>query len=371
MNRAAWVVAAFAVAAAVVHAQRPPALVSPDVAGDRTVTFRLYAPKATEVQVTGDWMGPGSMPIELTKNDAGIWSGGAGPFEPNVYTYAFRVNGVSVSIDPSARVALSSAGRGASSSFEIPATPPQPWTLRPAVARGVVHSHGFRSPLQDRDRPYNVYTPPDYDPAGRTAYPLLVLLPGTPGIESDWVTSGLAHRVFDNLLADRAIQPMVVLMPRSDVLTQTGTRADNFKAFEPLLLQEILPDFEKRYRVEKKPELRAIAGYSLGAELAVSVGLRHPELFRSIGSFSGSLIEADFEPRLGQQLAAPEAMARTVRLLWIACGSGDLLMPGNRRLDEVLTQKKVPHTFREIPGYHTTPTFRTELVEFLPLLFRP
>jgi enterochelin esterase-like enzyme len=371
MTRAAGLVAIFAVAAAVVHAQRPPALVSPDVAADRTVTFRLFAPKATEVQVTGDWMGPGSTPIELTKNDAGIWSGSAGPFEPNVYTYAFRVNGVVASIDPSARIALPSAGRSASSSFEIPATPPRPWTLRPAVDHGVVHAHEFHSALQDRQRPYNVYTPPGYDPAGRDAYPLLVLLPGTPGNEADWVNNGLANRIFDNLLADGAMRPMVVLMPRADVLTQTGTRAENFKAFEPLLLQEILPDFEKRYRVEKRPELRAIAGYSLGGELAVSVGLRQPDVFRSIGSFSGSLIEADFEPRLGQQLAAPEAMARTLRLLWIGCGSGDLLMPGNRKLAEVMTQKKVPHIFREIPGYHTNPTFRAELVEFLPLLFRP
>jgi enterochelin esterase family protein len=371
MKRAACVVAALAVAGAFVQAQRPPTLVSPDVAGDRTVTFRLYAPKALEVQVTGDWMGPGVEPVRLTKNDAGIWSGTAGPFEPNVYTYSFRVDGLTVPIDPSSRVALPWAGRSANSSFEIASTPPRAWTLRPAVTHGVVHAHEFRSMLQDRQRPYTVYTPPGYDPAGRDVYPLLVLLPGTPGNEADWVNNGLANRIFDNLVADGAMRPMVVLMPRADVMTQTGTRAENFKAFEPLLLQEILPDFEKRYRVEKKPELRAIAGYSLGAELAVSVGLRHPEAFRSIGSFSGSLGEADFEPRLGQQLAAPEGMARTIRLLWIGCGSGDLLLPGNRKLDEVLSQKKVPHTFREIPGYHTNPTFRTELVEFLPLLFRP
>jgi enterochelin esterase-like enzyme len=346
---------------------RPPALVSPEVLADRRVTFRLYAPNAADVALTGDWMGPGDKPTPLVRGADGVWTATVGPFEPNVYGYAFSVNGVSAPIDPSNRTALFAAGRFANSAVEIPGTPPRPWELRP-VPRGTVHVHPFRSKALDRERGYYVYTPPDYD-RGR-AYPLLVLLPGTPGNEGDWVNVGYANRMFDNLLADRAMQPMVVLMPRSDVLAQTGTRADNLRVFEPLLVDEILPDFERQYRVDKRPEFRAIAGYSLGGELAVTVGLRRPELFRSIGSFDGSLFERDFDDRFGAVLEKPEQVARSYRVIWFGCGAGDLFLPGSRKLDEILRAKNVPHTFREIPGFHTTPTFRTLLADFLPVLFR-
>lgn len=349
-------------------AQRPPAVTSPEVAPNGTVTWRLYAPKSSEVHLTGDWMGPGSKPIELTKDEAGVWTATAGPFEPNVYTYAYQVDGVSVPIDPSARRALSQAGRGASSAFEIPAIPARPWTSRD-VPHGVVHQHPFRSTLQGQDRPYHVYTPPDYEQKPRKRYPVLVLLPGTPGNEADWVSIGFANRILDNLLADRLIQPMVVLMPRADVMVRVGTRADNFGEFEPLLLREILPDFERRYRVDAKTESRAIAGYSLGGELALSVGLRHPDVFRWVAGIDSSLQQQDFEPRLGPQLAAPAAF-RSFRLIWLGCGAGDFLLPGNQKLDEMLTERHVLHTLRVIPGFHTMPTFRTLLVDLLPLLFR-
>jgi enterochelin esterase-like enzyme len=312
-------------------------------------------------------MGPSDKPLPLSKREDGVWTVSAGPFEPNVYSYGYIVNGVRVPLDPSSPTTLISANRYASSSFLIPGKPPKAWELRP-VPRGTVHIHYFRSTRQDRDRPYYVYTPPDYERETRRVYPVLILLPGTPGSEADWVSSGLANRIFDNLLADHAMQPMVVMMPRADVMTQTGTRAENLREFEPLLINEILPDFEPRYHVEKKPEARAIAGYSLGGELAVTVGLRHPELFGAIGSFDGSLFEEDFADRFGTVLEKPEVV-RTYRVLWIGCGLGDLFLPGSRKLDEILKTKNIPHTLREIPGFHVTSTFRSLLVEFLPTLF--
>jgi enterochelin esterase-like enzyme len=346
---------------------RPPALVSPEILADGKVAFRLYAPNATEVLLSGDWMGPGDKPVALARRDFGVWTVIVGPFEPNVYGYVYTVNGVSVPIDHSNETTLLSAGRYANSALEIPGKTPRPWEQR-AVPRGTVHVQPFRSRMQDRERGYYVYTPPEYD--SNRAYPLLVLLPGTPGSEGDWVNVGYANRIFDNLLADRGMQPMIVLMPRADVLTKTGTRAENLREFEPLLINEILPELERRFRVDKSPNLRAIAGYSLGGELAVTVGLRHPELFRSIGSFGGSLFEQDFNDRFGLALERPEIVARTYRLIWLGCGSGDRFLPGSHRLDEILKARNIPHTFREVAGFHTTPTFRNLLVEFLPALFR-
>lgn len=137
-----------------------------------------------------------------------------------------------------------------------------------------------------------------------------------------------------------------------------------------MLMSEVLPHFEGRYRVKAGPTARAIAGYSLGGELALTVGLRHPESFRVAGSFSGSLFERDFEDRFSKAWAGPKVAARDYSLIWIACGSGDLLLPGNRKLSEVLKEKDIKHTFRELPGSHSMPTFRGLLIEFVQLLFR-
>jgi enterochelin esterase-like enzyme len=347
---------------------KPPAVVSPEIASDRTVTFRIYAPKAIEVLVTGDWMTRTDKPIPLSKREDGVWVGTAGPLEPNVYFYGFNVDGVRT-VDPANSNTIVTGGRFAQSSLNIRGEVALPWEVQ-TVPKGTIHVEFFDSVLQQRERSYYVYTPPGYENKRGTGLPVLVLLPGTPGTEADWITAGLVNRIFDNLIAQRKVSPVLVLMPRADVLLKRGTRADNLREFEPLLVREVLPHFESRYRTKGKPELRAIAGYSLGGELALTVGLRHPDLFRTVGSFGGSVFERDFEDRFGKAWAEPKAISSRYRLIWVGCGSGDLLLPGNRRFSEVLGQKKIPNTFREIVGYHSTPTFRALLIEFAQLLFR-
>ena len=73
-------------------------LVSPEIGGDRRVTFRIYAPKASTVTLRGDWMeGPGTSP--LTKDDVGVWSVTVGPLTPDFYSYTLTVDGVRT-LDP-------------------------------------------------------------------------------------------------------------------------------------------------------------------------------------------------------------------------------------------------------------------------------
>ncbi len=243
-----------------------------------------------------------------------------------------------------------------------------------ALPKGSVHVEFFESKLQQRERSYYVYAPPKYRSTGRGRFlgrflgrfPLLVLLPGTPGTEAGWVTIGLANRVFDNLIAGRRMQPMLILMLRADVLVKGGTRAGNLEAFDPLLLGEVMPHFESRYRVKPRANARAIAGYSLGGELALTVGSRHPELFGTVGSFGGSVFEKEFEDRFGRAWSDPNRYG----LIWVGCGSEDLFLPGNRKLSEILKQKDIQHTFREVPGNHSTPTFRRLLIDLVRALFR-
>ena len=59
-------------------------LQSPEVSSDHHVTFRIFAPKASEVTLTGDWLGAMSTP-KLSEDERGVWSVTLGPFEPSIY----------------------------------------------------------------------------------------------------------------------------------------------------------------------------------------------------------------------------------------------------------------------------------------------
>src|SRR5262249_12996362 len=77
--------------------EAPPRLVSPETHPDKKVTFRIRAPKATEVTLRGDWMT--GAPEKLEKDDKGVWSITVGPLTPDFYSYAFTVDGVRT-LDP-------------------------------------------------------------------------------------------------------------------------------------------------------------------------------------------------------------------------------------------------------------------------------
>jgi enterochelin esterase-like enzyme len=348
-------------------AQERPRIVSPEVQTDRRVVFRLWAPQAADVQLSGDWMGR-QPPVKLTKSNDGVWSATVGPMTPNIYTYGFLVDGVRSS-DPSCRCAFTWAARASSSRFVIPADSPQVWDNQ-NQAPGTLHHERFFSKLQQRIRRFVVYTPPGYESSGSRPYPTLVLLPGTPGDENDWtIGGGFAEVMFDNLIAQGRMVPMIVVMHASDVL-ENGKRDDNLRQFEPLLIEELLPVVRKRYRVSSQPRLWAIAGLSLGGEFAMAVGLRHPELFRTVASLSGSLVPSSFANRFGQALANAKAVSRDYRLVWVGCGSEDIFYDGAKAFAGQLQAAGIPHIFRQYDGAHVMPVFRRELAELLPLLFR-
>ncbi len=79
------------------------------------------------------------------------------------------------------------------------------------VPHGVVHRHVYHSDVVGLDRPFNVYTPPSYDPHTKT-YPVLYLLHGYSDAEDAWVSVGRANVILDNLIAQGKIKPMVVVM---------------------------------------------------------------------------------------------------------------------------------------------------------------
>lgn len=343
-------------------------VVSPEIQADRRVTFRLYAPQAREVIFRGS-LGVQPVPKQaMTKDSNGIWSVTLGPLEPCTGDYQFLVDGVPV-IDPR-NPAIKPAFRGAGSSlFLVPGEPPAVWEPQ-KVAHGAVHMHWYQSPANDELRRFHVYTPAAYE-QGKTRFPVLYLLHGAGDTDAEWVSVGRANIVLDNLIAGGKARPMIVVMPFGHISKPGMTQGPGrfLELFEQDLIQGVIPQVEKLYRVSTKREDRAIAGLSMGGMQSLGVGLGNLKLFSQIGVFSMGL-RGEIDPRYAPVLADPEKTNQQLKLFWIACGNQDFLWEAAQKLDATLTEHKIRHTFVKSEGGHVWMNWVKYLAEFAPLLFR-
>ncbi len=350
--------------------QRPPSLITPEVHSDNSVTFRFLAPNAQEVKLARE----GTEPVTMQKDDKGAWSVTTAPLPPDYYGYSFLVDGVR-SLDPYNHGLvpnLISPGN-----FVHVPGPALPWELND-VPHGEVHHHFYRSAVADDERDFYVYTPPGYDPAAKTTYPVLYLLHGYSDDASGWTAVGRANVILDNLIAQGKAKPMIVVMPLGygtmEIITlgwgawgHTDVRDKNFSRFREALLTEVMPKVESEYRVTKDRNSRAIAGLSMGGSESLLTGLNNLDKFAWVGAFSSGGIPDDFE----KDFPGLDAKAnQQLRLLWIACGTEDRLITVNRKLREWLKTKDVKHVDIETPGMHTWMVWRRNLEEFASLLFR-
>lgn len=349
-------------------AQNAPAPVhSPEVAADRSVTFRVRAPKAAEVTLTGEFM-KGSKP--LLKNGDGIWSVTVGPIEPEIYYYNFTIDGVKT-IDPNnAEVKTGSTPGTISSILEVHGEHPAFYDAQP-VPHGEIHTIWYESKSLKTIRRLTIYTPPGYDRSGNTRYPALYLFHGANADETAWTRLGHVNLILDNLLAAGKAKPFIVAMPFGYGVPP-GTPAgpgQNTTLFSRDLLEDVIPFVDSHYRVYGDREHRAIAGLSMGGGESLEIGLNHLELFSYVGAFSAALRPVDFQKTYGSVTADPEATNRKLRLLWIGCGKDDSLFAAAGDFSKFLDAGKIKHIFKESDGAHTWTNWRHYLNEFAPQLF--
>jgi enterochelin esterase-like enzyme len=346
-------------------------LVSPEVHPDGRVTFRLRAPNAQKVELRLEPLG--TKPMQ--KDERGVWSFTTEPLPPDIYTYSFAVDGLKV-LDP-ANPLLKYNLLNTDSQVHVPGPASLPWEIND-VPHGVVHRHLYRSAILGDDRPFLVYTPPGYDPTAKEPYPVLYLLHGYSDAEDAWISVGRANIILDNLIAQGKARPMLIVMPlgygNKEViaggwagLRNTAVWQDSIRKFREVLLQEVIPQVEKTYRVEADRDARAIAGLSMGGTQSLFIGLNAPDRFGWIGAFSCGGLDANFEKAYP---AASEKVNEQLHLLWIACGPQDGLIGLNRNLVEWLKSKDIRLTWLETPGGHSFTVWRRYLAELAPLLFQ-
>jgi enterochelin esterase family protein len=350
----------------------PPAINSCEVAPDRTVTFRLRAPDATDVKVSGDFV---QGPQDLKKGDDGVWTFTSAPLNPAIYSYNFRVNGVSV-LDP-VNPAIKLGERTSESIFEVPAEKSAPYDMQ-NVPHGTVHVNWYESKSLNVWRRIDVYTPPGYE-TGKGMYPVMYLLHGSGDTENGWVTVGRANFILDNLIAAGKAKPMIVVMPygraRQDVYLGPApppAQPPDPKAFENDLLKDVMPFAEKLYRISAKPADRALAGLSMGGGQALGVGLNHLDIFHSVGAFSagGGMRPEGLETQYKDLIADPAATNKKLKFFYIACGKADGLFAGSQALHEMLAKHDIKHTFAPSEEGHVWRNWRNYLADFVPQLFR-
>ena len=341
--------------------------VSPDVQADGHVTFRLRAPNATSVALHGEWTAD---TIPMAKDESGVWSATVGPLPREVYAYSFTVDGVGIADPQNSQVKLAAHG-AAQSLVAIPGDPPRLHDPRD-VPHGTIQENWYYSkPLNHELRHFYVYAPPGYDARSAAGYPVLFLLHGAGNSETNWESIGRANFIIDNLLAEKQVKPMLLVMPFGHAVPQNGPdQARNNALFEEDLMTSILPALETNYRVASGARNHAIAGLSMGGMQALAIGLHNPDRFAWIGVYS-PIMESDFDTRYTEQLAAADTLNKKLALLWIGCGTEDNLFRGAKALDETLNQRGVKHEFHPSEGgRHTWVLWREYLERMAPVLFR-
>ncbi len=384
---------------------------SPEIAADGSVIFRLRAPQAVSVAVSGSWQ-PGftAPPIAMTKGDDGVWQVTVKDLAPEYRTYNFVLDGVRI-LDPGNPNVMRDGTRFLSV-LAIPGPASALYELT-AVPHGVVQQIWYPSPtLGMGARRMYVYTPPGYE-SGTGRYPVLYLLHGAGGDEDAWDSLGRARYILDNLIAAGKARPMIVVMTngnwnqtaapgvspqaemeftgRPDPAAMRAMMANTFK-FADSLAQDVVPFVDKTYRTIPDRDHRALAGLSMGGGQTLYEGLSHLDTFSYVASFSGAVIMLPGVMKItpGAPAFGPGAMQEIdtaalatdfpgldasanakLHLLYISCGGDDGLLKTNQQFMDWLTEKGVAYQKLVLPGYaHEWAFWRISLADFAPRLFQ-
>ena len=368
-------------------------IVSPEVHPDNTVTFRLVAPKAVKVQVTGDFLptekvqtpygefdAPGT--ADLVEKD-GVWEYTTPePLAPELYSYTMLVDGLKIN-DPSNVYRIRDV-KSVSDVFIIPGERADLYKIND-VPHGTVSKIWYNSPTLGMDRRLTVYTPAGYETDGKR-YPVLYLLHGMGGDENAWTELGRASQILDNLIAQGNAEPMIVVMTNGNAALQAAP-GESSLGFEAPSMQlpktmegsfeshfpEVVNFIDKNYRTIKSKKGRAIAGLSMGGFHSMHISKEYPDMFDYVGLFSAAImpgkdvkspIYENIEGKLKTQFQKKPA------LYWIAIGDKDFLYQANKDYRKLLDDNGYKYSYYETPEGHIWKNWRIYLTEFTPLLFK-
>jgi enterochelin esterase-like enzyme len=241
---------------------------------------------------------------------------------------------------------------------------------REDIPHGKLEMIEYESKTVGSTRKLNVYTPPGY--SAEKKYPVLYLLHGIGGDETEWQRFATPDVLLDNLIADDKAEPMIIVMPNGRA--QKNDRAEGdvmaaapaFAVFERDLLDDVIPVIESRYSVDSSREKRALAGLSMGGGQSLNFGLTHLATFAWVGGFSS----APNTKSPAELVPDPKAAKNQLKLLWLSCGNKDGLIRISQGLQRFLKVNEVPHTWNVDGNGHDPTHWRNNLYHFAQKLFK-
>lgn len=366
---------------------------SPQVNADHTVTFRLFAPDAKSVTVTGDFKPTDWERLDMKRDERGMWSVTTPALPPELYMYSFTVDGVRTT-DPSnayvnrdtqtlSNIFIVSGDKGDKGSlYSFNDTP-----------HGNVAKVWYDSPQLKMHRRMTVYTPAAYD--GKKKMPVLYLLHGMGGDENAWSELGRAVQIIDNLIAEGKAEPMIVVMPNGNPNCEAAPGEWSAGLYTPghwtikrqavMSMEESFMDIvryvDSHYRTIARREGRAVCGLSMGGGHTFALSLLYPDTFDYYGLFSAapgfsSVVEnkKDFAQALDTETALQQRIARLQksqpRLYWMGIGETDFLIKDNEALNAYLNKIGMPHEYYKNTGGHIWRNWRIYLSMIAQKLFK-
>ncbi len=254
------------------------------------------------------------------------------------------------------------------------------------LAQEQVHTIEFYSPAVDRTMKYNIVLPPEYE-SSNERYPVLYLLHGLTQSYTAWGNQGVPDygEIFDDL---------IVVMPdgfNSWYINYAESAGGETNNWEDHIVQDVVGHVDGNYRTIARREGRAITGLSMGGYGGLTLGLRNPDMFVSIGSTSGAISYGRDEarrlregrpPRTGGAIR-PRAASQTERNpqgqqfltaedadaydpfvlihqvspdqiphIYLDSGTEDGLIAPAREFAMVLFENDIPFDFMQMPGGH-------------------
>ncbi len=245
---------------------------------------------------------------------------------------------------------------------------------RPAPARatspGRILEGSFRSQAISDQEHYAVYLPANYDSSGKR-YPVIYALHGLPAGPRSY--RGMSVRDW-GADAEHAGRPAIVVSPQGARRGDTDPEWHDWhrgRNWESAVARELVAQVDRRYRTVADRRGRAIIGVSAGGYGASIIGIRHPETFSVIQSWSGYFHptnpvgdaplslgspEADSAASVHSYVRAAKRIADSKAPFAFSFYVGDAdphFLEENEQLHAELLRARVPHTYAVYPGAHS------------------
>ena len=345
----------------------------PKVDKEGRAYFRIAAPEARKVVVDIC-----NKKYDMQPDGKGNFMAVTDPLVPGFHYYFMNIGGVNF-IDPATETFFG-CNREAGG-IEIPeGSEGDYYRPQAGVPTGEVRSFYYYAESTKEWRHAMVYTPAEYDlkKNAKKRYPVLYLQHGMGEDETGWSKQGRMQHIMDNAIAKGEAVPMIVVMESGDIKApfQGGDNRQGMStygnSFYQVLLNDLIPAIESKFRAYTDREHRAMAGLSWGGHQTFDVVLTNLDKFSYMGTFSGAIFGLDLKTAYNGVFTNPEAFNRQIHCLFMMSGTEgmDKMFGTKKMVDDLNAMGINAHYYESTGTDHEWLTWRRGLNQFIPYLFK-